>query len=291
MTSASTWDPKGIISRTKSRVTFERSPSSADYRLNLPFDGVDFWYVHTDAITPDEALERFYHCLSDDEKDRHNRFVFEADRHSYLLSHVLLRLAVSHYLGLPPQSCTFQSGPYGKPSLSGPSEIPLKFNLSHTTGVAVCGVTLRDELGVDVEALSARPSIREVAARFFAKPEVEMLEKLTGEESDERALELWTLKESFVKALGVGLSLEPHLFGFAFAPGGAPYLEFTAGIGEPVQDWRFGRVNLRSSHTAAVAFHNPSSQNLLLHAIELVPPNLSLRIRRLTPNPQNYWAV
>jgi 4'-phosphopantetheinyl transferase len=144
---------------------------------------------------------------------------------------------------------------------------------------------------VDVEAISARPNIQEVAARFFSKPEVEMVQKLTREEADKTALELWTLKESFVKAIGVGLSIEPHLYGFAFESEGAPRLEFSAAIGEPVQDWRFGRVGLRSLHTAAIALQNPRSQSLLLHAIELVPPDLSLRIRRLIPNPQNYWTL
>jgi 4'-phosphopantetheinyl transferase len=273
------------------RVIFERSPNSADGCLSPPFDGVDFWYVHADAMTPNEALERFEHCLSTDEKDTHDRFVFESDRHSYLLSHVLVRLALSHYLSLPPKCWTFRRGLHGKPSLSGPTEIPMKFNLSHTTGVAVCGVTVGREVGVDVEALPARANMREVAARFFSKPEVELVQKLTPEESDQRSLELWTLKESFVKALGLGLSLEPNLFGFAFDSGGTPRLEFTTGVGEPLQDWRFARLTLRSSYTAAIALQDARSLNLVLHAIELVPPNLSPRIRPLTPNSHNYWTL
>ena len=259
--------------------------------LRLPVDGVDFWYIHTDAISPGEALERFQHYLSTDEKDAHHKFVFEVDRHSYLLSHVLVRLAISHYLGLPPESWTFRRGPHGKPSLSGPTEVPLKFNLSHSTGVAVCGVTMDQELGVDVEALPARQSIHEIAARFFSKQEVEMLQKLTPEESDKTALELWTLKESFVKALGLGLSLEPHRFGFILESHAAPRLEFTIGVGEPVQDWQFARLALRSSHTAAIALKSPRSPHLVHQAIELVPTSLSLRIRPLAPNSRHYWTL
>jgi len=90
-------------------------------------------------------------------------------------------------------------GEHGKPYF--PAYPKMHFNLSHSSGLAVCGIG-ESPLGVDVEAVRL---LRErVLLRSFSTAEQELVEK--SPYPDEMFFRLWTLKESYVKALGIGIS-------------------------------------------------------------------------------------
>ena len=99
----------------------------------------------------------------------------------------------------------------GKPSLTEHPDI--FYNLSHAKGISACIVTDR-ECGIDCEQIRQyRPN---VAKRAFSASERELLESLSGEEQDIMFTRLWTLKESYVKAIGTGISYPLDTVGFAF---------------------------------------------------------------------------
>lgn len=95
-------------------------------------------------------------------------------------------------------------GTYGKPYLSKVGN--LYFNISHSEDYAAV-VFSKTEVGLDIERIrEIKPG---VVSRYFHPAEQEYLEKLAGgdTEKEEKFTELWTRKESYIKAVGKGISL------------------------------------------------------------------------------------
>ena len=102
----------------------------------------------------------------------------------------------------PEGEVSISKGPHGKPYLEGYPGI--YFNISHCDGLAVCGIG-DAELGIDVEVI--RPYKENLARRVLAEEELEQLAQCGEEERAERFIRFWTLKESYVKAVGCGMGI------------------------------------------------------------------------------------
>ena len=113
----------------------------------------------------------------------------------------------------------FAYNDYGKPFVV---EIPpgnrLKFNVAHSHGLALFGISSGLELGVDIEQIRPDFATSEIAERFFAPEEVKVLALCEPEKRTEAFFDCWTRKESFVKARGMGLSLPLDQFVVGFGP-------------------------------------------------------------------------
>jgi 4'-phosphopantetheinyl transferase len=101
---------------------------------------------------------------------------------------------------------------------------PLRFNLSHTEGLVVLAVAGSD-VGVDVEWLDRKGRTVELADRYFAPAEATALRALPTDQQRDRFFDLWTLKESYIKARGLGLAIP--LASFAFSGFEGPGLRVT----------------------------------------------------------------
>ncbi|MDE6665820.1 MAG: 4'-phosphopantetheinyl transferase superfamily protein [Ruminococcus sp.] len=102
-------------------------------------------------------------------------------------------------------------GEHGKPFLT---EYPdIKYNMSHADGIAVCLMTDR-ECGVDCEGI--RPYRPNVVKRAFSENEKKLIENAPENERDLLFFRLWTLKEAYVKAIGIGISYPLNTVEFSF---------------------------------------------------------------------------
>src|SRR6185295_18612851 len=118
------------------------------------------------------------------------------------------RTTLSHYAAVDPTAWQFARNRRGRPEISGPLGVaPLRFNLSNTAGLIACLVTLGVDVGVDVEDTHRRGETVRIANRFFSASEVAALEALPPERQRQRFFEYWTLKESYIKARGMGLAI------------------------------------------------------------------------------------
>lgn len=128
---------------------------------------------------------------------RHERDKCRSLGAGFLLNHGLA------IYGLQERSVEYEIGAWGKPTLKYYPEIC--FSLSHSGDYAIC--TIADQpVGNDIERIQA--GRLKVADRFFAKEELSWLYEVSGEgEQNERMFRLWTMKESFIKATGRGMSL------------------------------------------------------------------------------------
>lgn len=162
------------------------------------------------ASGADEAL------LSDEERVRHRSFARPDLRDRFLVAHAGLRRVLAQHVGADPGALVFETNAHGKPRLAGQG--PVHFSLSHSGDRAVLAVS-DAEVGADVERLRCFDHLA-LARRYFHPTEVAALLDLEGEAQRWAFFLTWTLKESVVKALGLGLSVPLDSFAVAIgAPG------------------------------------------------------------------------
>ena len=95
-------------------------------------------------------------------------------------------------------------------------------------------------IGVDVEYTHRRNDVLRIADRYFSARELEQLAALPEDKRRERFFDLWTLKESYVKAVGRGIGLGLGRFSFLFDerhPELLQSLERDAGIADECPHW------------------------------------------------------
>ena len=167
---------------------------------------------------------------------------------------MLLRSLLSSYVGLAPEAWRFEANPWGRPRIANPgTPSGLFFNLSHKPGFVTCLVGPGRDLGVDVEDLSAnRAHLFQIAERFFSPSEAAALRALPAERQTQRFYELWTLKEAYIKARGVGLSLGLSSFSFS-VEGDRAQVRFDPGFDDDPGAWDFRLFRLCSPHLISTA--------------------------------------
>lgn len=252
---------------------------------------LDLWYARPDRAGDPQLLDRYRSLLAPAELVQLHRFRLDRLKRQHLLTRALVRTVLSYYTGEDPAAWTFRHNAYGKPSVASPEAPGLEFNLSHTDGLVVCGVTRGCPLGVDVEAVDRSVAYLDLAGRFFAKSEADELASLPPAARPERFFEYWTLKESYIKARGMGLSIPLDDFAFALAPGEPPRIAFTRpGLNEPGR-WRFARFRLDGHYQIAVALGRPADEPLEIRAGETVPLTGVRDVRVLPASASSTWTL
>ncbi len=166
------------------------------------------------------AVSEFAHCLSDAERLRASRFVFERDRCRFIVGRARLRHLLASRLGVRPDAVELVYGPRGKPALSRRfADSDLRFNVSHCEDVAVYAFSRGREIGVDVEAVRELRDADDIAARFFSRLENEAYLALDPRDKPLGFFNCWTRKEAFIKALGDGLYFALDRFDVSLTPG------------------------------------------------------------------------
>jgi len=174
-----------------------------------------------DARAAEEALA----LLADDERDRAARYSLERERRRFVVARATLRRLLGERLGVSPRSIALTQGAHGKPALAAPfSASGLRFNVSHSDGLAAYAFSPRGEVGVDIEAVRAMPDADPIARRFFSERECRDYFSLAPAERCRAFFRCWTRKEAFIKALGDGLSHPLAAFDVSLAPGEAAQL-------------------------------------------------------------------
>jgi 4'-phosphopantetheinyl transferase len=232
---------------------------------------VDLWIVRQEDVQAEAECERCRAFLTDEERMRERRFVFPADRHLYLLTRSLVRVVLGQYLSAAPLDLVFQPNTYGRPQLLSPrTQSGMTFNVSHTRGVVVLGVGCHRELGVDVEGLE-RESLSDIADQFFAPCEAAALKCLPARAQHQRFFEYWTLKEAYIKARSMGLSLPLQQFAFEFV--GSSGLKFTTDpdLADPPARWEFWQFSIDDCFLLAVCAERNLAGSPLIRATRLTP--------------------
>ncbi len=209
--------------------------------------GASVWLADL-ALSP-LALTACDVVLSKAERARADRFLRIEDRDRYRASHAALRLVVGRALGADPRDLAFATGPNGKPELAGAARDAPGFNLSHSGGLALIGLSTHHPIGVDVERIRPLPDALRIARGHFSPDETETLATTPERERMAAFFGLWTRKEAVVKALGAGLAMPLDRFSVTLPPAAPRLLRM---LGGPAA-WTLRDLELGRGYAATVA--------------------------------------
>jgi 4'-phosphopantetheinyl transferase len=180
-------------------------------------DDIHVWRVSLDRS--EECRNKLARLLSPDEEQRARRSYFPRDRDRFVVCRGVLRILLGKYLAHDPQQLCFACGPHGKPTLAGDAANGLRFNVSHSEGLALIAVSRGREVGVDLERVCPEMATEEIASRFFAPREVRALRALPPRLRPAAFFRCWTRKEAYLKATGAGLTQALDRFDVTLQPG------------------------------------------------------------------------
>lgn len=246
-----------------------------------PPEPLELWCAYPDDLLDASVAAACAALLTPDEKSRCERLRFEPGRREFLASRALVRTALSRHHPTPPEAWRFRANSHGKPETD--PACGLSFNLSNAPGLVVCLIACGAQVGIDAEPYARAAEILPLAPDVFSPGEQAQLHALPAEARPDRALSLWTLKEAYIKARGLGLSLPLARFSFLF--GGVPgiHLEIDPALGDTPGRWRFRLLDY-AGHRIALMAALPAAPALQLWESRLfaAPP-------RQLPLPPEPW--
>lgn len=216
---------------------------------------IHLWTAELDRFTDGDSQRICDAMLSDDERCRSRKFCFEHHRQRFLATRGIIRSVLSKYCKeTNPKDWRFTFGSQGKPGIDAPSlSQPLHFNISHSKNRIGVAVARYPGIGVDIEFISAQRGIIKIAERYFSPTEVDALLSLSTEQQLSRFYDLWTLKESYIKACGSGLIIPLRHFAFGFPQNGEINFEFDHDLDEKPEDWNFWQFDDGINYRLALA--------------------------------------
>jgi len=256
---------------------------------------VELWLTFLDDTSDSSTLRSYGDLLSPDERDRCERLRFDADRRRFMVTRALLRTALSSRHPIAPEAWRFDQGTFGKPGLHPSMSLhrQLSFNVSHTDDVVAVVVAAGREVGVDVEAITQMHA--DVVRGFFSNRELEDIDRLAPEAKARHFFELWTLKESYLKATGSGLSKPLDSVEFTISGDGPLHYGFTESALDESHNWHFLQVDISTRHALAVCAAHTASPPLQLAICRSVPlrwrTSVEARVIRPLLSPQGTKAA
>lgn len=213
----------------------------------------DLWLQ---PVTPTsvEWAERHAEVLDSEEARRWKRYHRQESQDLFLVAHVATRFVLSTYDSTDPVAWAFERGKNGRPELTGGPD-GLRFNISHTEGMVAVLVHGESDAGVDVESPWRSTNIESVSRRVFTDDERSAMLDLPEPERAERFYQLWTLKESFIKAKGKGFAMPLSKFGFAIGDGGAIEFSCDPSLDSDASKWSYSTIWSEAGHVVSVCSH------------------------------------
>jgi len=205
-------------------------------------DSVQWAEQHADVLDPEEAT-------------RWKRYHRKESQDLFLVAHVATRFALSHYGSTAPGQWRYERGENGRPEIvEGPAG--LRFNISHTDGIVAVLVHGELDAGVDAESPWRTTNITSVSKRVFTDAERSAMLALPAEQQAARFYQLWTLKESFIKAKGKGFALPLSKFGFTIGVDGSIGFSCDPSLDADVSLWNYSTIWSDAGHVVSVCAHS-----------------------------------
>src|SRR5215469_7051957 len=270
---------------------------NAESIIPLTSDEIHVWLTFCESMREERLLVAYRGLLNDGEKEEESRFYFAKDRQRYLVTRALVRTVLSRYAPVDPKDWVFSTNAYGQPHIVNPEATDgcLSFSVSHTQELNVLGVARGRSLGVDAENLNTRNISIDLAKHYFAPEEVAAVREVPHHKQQFRFLEYWTLKESYIKARGMGLSLPLDRFSFHFADDHTVDLVINSELKDDSSRWQFWQFQPTPQHLLAVCVEKLDAQSLRLLVRETIPTSseriVAPQVLRTSEIPQQNAAI
>jgi len=214
-------------------------------KLKPIHEAVEVWNLLLPDLKDEVAPCRM--LLTEEEKEQAAKFIKPPDAERFILSRGLQRKILARYLDTPPDAIQFSRNENGKPFLDGS---PLQFNVSHSHNRLLIAVTAGRAIGVDIEFRRNNIAMDSIAERWFSPAERRFFQGL--ENPQPAFFDIWSKKEAYVKALGLGVFHE--LNSFTIPLDGEMNLPT---IGK-MDNWFFQTLEIDPAYAAAIVFEAPA---------------------------------
>jgi 4'-phosphopantetheinyl transferase len=154
-----------------------------------------------DFAIPENIYLSFLNKIRDDKREKIKRFKFRQDALRSLSGEALLRYALQKYYDVEYKKEIIEENEFGKPYLINKQ---ISFNISHSGNWSAL-VCFENDAGIDIEKLEEPPY--EIMKKTFTQKEIEQIENKDQQVKERQFYKIWTLKESYIKMIGQGLSL------------------------------------------------------------------------------------
>jgi 4'-phosphopantetheinyl transferase len=155
-----------------------------------------------------EATEQIpLNLLSADERDRVGRMRQSKDRERHAWGRILVRRLLSGLGAAPAGEIQIEVDSHGKPFV----REGFPFSISHSGDCVLVAIDRTGAVGADVEYIARKAKTLELARHFFHTEEVAYIES-GGEDQTTRFFRVWTAKEAYIKAVGLGLGISLSSF-------------------------------------------------------------------------------
>jgi 4'-phosphopantetheinyl transferase len=198
-------------------------------------------------------MEALACTLSTDEQARAQRLCFARDQWRFVVGRGLLRTILGRYFLVDPHAVQFCYGANGKPALAATRDDEAwQFNVAHSHGLVLVGVTRRRQIGVDIERVRAVASMMEIAQRICSPRERAILVACPPNEKHAAFFRCWTGKEAYVKAVGDGLVQPLHQIEIVWAADGPRIRVHPDEHPQPTIGWSLQELDAAPGYMAAV---------------------------------------
>ena len=219
---------------------------------DLQRSDIHLWFADLNSLDRSAMSNEVARWLRGEEKNRYNRYQSQRQREHFLFGRVLLKTILSKYVGCAPADLKFDIDTRGKPFLSSNNTLSVTFNLSHSGNRVVFAVSKNQDLGVDLEIVKNERAILKIAERYFSTAETRELINLPKASQVKRFYELWTLKESVLKACGYGLSRGLSKIEFSFPTSDKLVMHSAPGNGN-LTHWQSWQIEEYKNYMLAVS--------------------------------------
>lgn len=180
----------------------------------------DVEIVYFSLECSDKKRQYFYQLLNNEEKERADRYRFDIHRNRFITGRGTVREILAHIGKTKPQRIKFEVNSYGKPAIYEPEGLTgLKFNASSSHTMGVIAVANNIELGVDIEFIKLDSDTEDydsIVSSEFTEEEYEWYNAQVRQDKVQMFYSIWTCKEAYLKALGIGLNEKLNSFSINF---------------------------------------------------------------------------
>jgi len=234
--------------------------------FNEQFEASTVHVYEVDLLFGEDDLAELLKLLDDRELAQAKRFATPALKRKYVASHGNVRLALARYLDTFPSDIRFVEGPHGKPQIDPGHATEIRFNLSHSGEKCLIAVTTGTEVGIDVEQIRKLDDWQAISQRFFSEREAARLDALPQELVQLAFFATWSRKESYIKALGLGLALDLGAFEVEVDPRKEAHLVWAQDTSEGPPHWSMRDISVGPGYRAAVALRDRRCNIVMIEA-------------------------
>jgi 4'-phosphopantetheinyl transferase len=207
---------------------------------------IHIWEI--DLQQPAQQIQNLSQYLNDREHHRAAKFINPLHRDRWTVARGALRQILSQYLDLTPEQIVFNYGAQGKPAIEGN---PIQFNLSHSHDRAVCAISAKVPVGIDLEYIHPIGAAG-LVDRFFSRSEQAVFHALPESQQQAAFFHAWTQKEAYLKACGTGLSTPLDQIEVSIDPDTPARIISTPVAQTMTNNWQIHKLEISAEYAGAI---------------------------------------